>query len=122
MNVVTLPPISHWYVTLTLSGDAWCEPALCDALDRLVDERPLLQSCRYGLDAVELRYWEQAADVQDAAAMALRLWGEHKQSAALPDWHVVGLEVVHRDTIHRRRLEGLHAQPVALALAEVRPF
>lgn len=112
--------VAHWYVTLTLTGDALSEVDVCDALQRLLAERPLVQSCRYGTDTVELRYWEQAEDVQDAAAMALRLWGEHKRSAALPDWRLVGLEVVDRDTFHRR-IDETPLPPVS-ALAEVRPF
>lgn len=113
--------VDHWHVTVTLTGDPRCERDVSAALHRLLDERPLLQSCRYGADAVELRYWEQAEDVSDAAAMALRLWGEHRQSADLPDWRVVGLEVVDRDTYHRRCNDGPLPSAVS-ALAEVRPL
>jgi len=113
-------PVAHWHVTLTLAGDAMSESDVCDALHRLLAERPLVQSCRYGTDTVELRYWEQAGDVQDAAAMALRLWGEHKRSASLPDWRLVGLEVIDRHTFHRR-IEGAPLQRVSV-MAEVRPF
>ncbi len=34
--------------------------------------------------------------------MALRVWPDHRQSAALPPWEVVALEVVARDE-HQRR-------------------
>ena len=111
--------VAHWHVTLTLSGAAWSSPDVSDALHRLVTERPLLQSCRYCTDTAELRYWEQAADVHDAAAMALRLWGEHKRSAGLPDWQIVGLEVVDRETFHRR-VDGPAVRSAAAELAEVR--
>ena len=30
----------------------------------------------------------------DAASLALRMWNEHRTTADLPDWKVVGLEVV----------------------------
>ena len=67
-------------------------------------------------DSAEVRYWEEAEDVHDALALALRLWGEHRESAGLPKWNVVGLEVVDRDT-HRRRGDG-----AALLSPGVRPF
>jgi hypothetical protein len=41
----------------------------------------------------------------DVASLALRLWNEHRDSAGLPRWEVVGLEVVER-AIHRNRGEG----------------
>ena len=94
--------VQHWHVTLTLSGEAWDEDAVRAALHRLLDERPFLQSCTYAPDTAEIRYWDQAETLQDAAAMALRLWGEHRRSAELPPWTVVGLEVVDRPTMHRR--------------------
>jgi hypothetical protein len=34
--------------------------------------------------------------------LALRLWGEHRESALLPPWRVCGLEVISRDA-HQRR-------------------
>ena len=92
----TMDPVQHWHVTLTLSGEAWDEDAVRAALHRLLDEHPFLQSCTYAPDTVEMRYWDQAETLQDAAAMALRLWGEHRRSAGLPPWTVVGLEVVDR--------------------------
>ena len=51
---------------------------------------------------VELRYWEEAPDCSDACAMALRMWFDHRESAMLPAWHVVALEVLARDE-HQRR-------------------
>ena len=54
------------------------------ALERLAHERPFLLSARYAADRAELRYWEEARDLEDAAALALRLWGEHRLTADLP--------------------------------------
>jgi hypothetical protein len=54
--------------------------------------------------------------VHDALAMALRLWGEHRRTAGLPTWNVVGLEVVDRATHRRRGGSG------ALLSPGVRPF
>jgi hypothetical protein len=102
----TMNPVQHWHVTLTLSGEAWDEDAVRAALQRLLEERPFLQSCTYAPDIAEIRYWDQAETLQDAAAMALRLWGEHRRSAALPPWAVIGLEVVDRATMHRREAGG----------------
>jgi hypothetical protein len=48
--------------------------------------------------------------------MALRLWGEHRRTAGLPTWTVVGLEVVDRATHRRRGGTG------ALVSPGVRPF
>ena len=30
----------------------------------------------------------------DVASLAMRLWNEHRHSANLPDWEIVGLEIV----------------------------
>ncbi len=111
----TMEHVEHWLVTLTLSGEAWAEDAVRAALHRLLDEHPFLQSCTYARDKVEVRYWDQAETLQDAAAMALRLWGEHKRTAGLPPWSVVGLEVVDRTTMHRRETE----QPSRAGIAKV---
>ncbi|GAB3695296.1 hypothetical protein [Angustibacter aerolatus] len=108
-----------WHVTLTVAGDA-CEPdALRLALDRLVMERPFMLSVRYDGERAELRYWDEAEDVDDAAALALRLWGDHRASCGLPSWRVVGLEVLDRDTVHARGA-GRPASP--LVAAGVTPF
>ena len=53
-------------------------------------------------DRAEVRYWEEAGNCGDAAALALRLWGEHRASAELPAWQVLGLEVVD-ESVHRER-------------------
>ena len=117
----TMDVVEHWLVTLTLSGEAWDEDAVRAALHRLLDEQPFLQSCNYTPDTVEVRYWEQAETLQDAAAMALRLWGEHRRSAGLPPWTVVGLEVVDRATMHRRDASQ-PGRPVVSTVGEVRPL
>ena len=114
--------VQHWHVTLTLSGEAWDEHAVRAALTRLLDERPLLQSCTYASDTAEIRYWDQAETLQDAAAMALRLWGEHRRSAGLPAWALVGLEVVDQPTRHRRETTSPGRSTVASAGGEIRPL
>jgi hypothetical protein len=95
-------PVVLWHVTITMGGDALDEGAVLDSLRRLADEQPFLLSGRYGRDRAEIVYWEEAADCADAAALALRLWGEHRASAGLPSWRVLGLEVVGEELRHTR--------------------
>jgi hypothetical protein len=97
--------VALWHVTLTIGGEAIEPPDVLAALRRLADEQPFLLSGRYAGDRAEVRYWEEATNCQDAAALALRLWGEHRQSAHLPPWQVVGLEVVD-ESVHRERGNG----------------
>ncbi|NAZ87501.1 hypothetical protein [Kineococcus indalonis] len=96
------PPLALWSVTVTVAGQAVDVAELRPALDRLVGERPFLSSIRYSDTRVEVRYWDEARDVDDAAAMAVRLWPEHRTSAGLPAWDVVGVEVVDRATVEHR--------------------
>jgi hypothetical protein len=103
-----------WHVTLTLRGDPVPAEELRDALNRLLEERPFMLSVRYSSERVELRFWDEAEDVDDAAAIALRLWAEHRASAGLPRWRVVGLEVLDRDTVHARGA-GTVARPLVSA-------
>jgi hypothetical protein len=72
------------------------------ALLRLLQEWPFIHSLRYSEERAEVRYWEESADMVDAASLALRLWNEHRTSADLPDWKIVGLEVVSEDTYRLR--------------------
>lgn len=110
-----------WYVTVTVAGDPVDPVEVRAALERLSAERPFLMAGRYAADRAEVRYWEEAAYLEDAAALALRLWGEHRESAALPRWEVVGLEVLERDVFHLRGEAG--ELDVRLARAgRLRPF
>jgi hypothetical protein len=105
---------SLWHVTVTLTGDPVPADELRTALNRLIQERPFMLSIRYATDRVELRFWDEAEDVDDAAALALRLWGDHRASAGLPSWRVVGLEVLDRDTLHARNTAAV-ARPLVAA-------
>jgi hypothetical protein len=112
---------SMWHITLTVAGQAVPEPVIKGALERLSDEHPFLLSGRYAADRAEVRYWEEAIDVATALRMAVLLWDEHIASAQLPPWRVVGVEVVDRETFHRRgRL--IHEQPGLVAAGRVIPF
>jgi len=96
------PQSKLWHVTLTVGGESMETALVKAALDRLSGEQPFLLSGRYSADRVEVRYWEEAPDCGDAAALALRLWGEHRVTAGLPAWQVLGVEVVDRQVFQRR--------------------
>jgi hypothetical protein len=85
-----------WHVTLTVAGDE-VEPLIVrGALLRLSEQRPFLHSLKYAGGRAEIQYWEEATDLVDASSLALRVWNEHRASAGLPRWEVVGLEVLER--------------------------
>lgn len=110
-----------WHITLTLAGPHVPEPVIKSALERLSLEHPFLLSGRYAADRAEVRYWEEAVDVAAALRMAVQLWDEHAESAQLPPWRVVGVEVVDRETFHRRG-RYIHEQPGLVAAGRVVPF
>ncbi|MER5372191.1 hypothetical protein [Streptomyces sp. NPDC002132] len=102
-----------WHVTLSVSGADADLKELRRALEQLAHDHPFLLTSRYAADHAEIRYWEEARDLHDAAAVALRLWGEHRQTAGLPAWEIVGLEVIDRQTYHQRIAEGCGPAPAA---------
>ena len=110
-----------WHITLTVAGPSVPSPVIKGALERLSDEHPFLLSGRYSADRAEVRYWEEATDVAAALRMAVHLWDEHISSAQLPPWRVVGVEVVDRETFHRRG-RYIHEQPGLVAAGRVIPF
>ncbi|GAU70004.1 hypothetical protein SSP35_15_01590 [Streptomyces sp. NBRC 110611] len=102
-----------WHITLSVSG-AQAPPAeVRRSLERLAHDHPFLLTSRYAGDHAEIRYWEEARDLHDAAAVALRLWGEHRSTANLPPWEIVGLEVIDRETYHQRVAEGYGPPPAS---------
>ncbi|MET8830340.1 hypothetical protein ABZX40_32695 [Streptomyces sp. NPDC004610] len=102
-----------WHVTLSVSGEAAPLTEVRRALQQLAHDHPFLLTSRYAVDHAEIRYWEEARDLHDAAAVALRLWGEHRQTAGLPPWEIVGLEVIDRGTYHQRIAEGYGPPPAS---------
>ena len=106
-----------WHITLSVSGSEAPLTEVRRGLEQLAHDHPFLLTSRYAADHAEIRYWEEARDLHDAAAIALRLWGEHKATAKLPPWEIVGLEVIDRETYHQRIAEGygpLPATPVGV--------
>ncbi|MBC2878944.1 MULTISPECIES: hypothetical protein [Streptomyces] len=109
-----------WHVTLSVSGAEAPLGEVRRALEQLAHDHPFLLTSRYANDHAEIRYWEEARDLHDAAAVALRLWGEHRSTARLPPWEIVGLEVIDRETYHQRVAEG--CGPLPAAPVGVHPF
>jgi len=110
-----------WHVTVTVEGQPVPESEIKQALERLSDEHPFLLAGRYASDRAEIRYWDEAPDAATAAQLAARLWDEHGLSAQLPPWRVVGVEVVDRETFHRRA-RSASARPDLLTAGRVLPF
>ena len=98
-----------WHVTVTVAGEP-VEPLLVrSALTRLAEQRPFIDSVEYTADRAELQFWDEGDSMLDVASLALRLWTEHRESAGLPQWEVVGLEVVEKSIRNGRVDQGRHA-------------
>lgn len=122
MEISTItPPRPLWFITLTVAGPVVPTAAIKGGLERLSHEHPFLLSGRYAADRAEIRYWEEATDARVAADLALSLWGEHRASADLPDWQVVAVEVLDRETFHRRGRHVGHG-PGLMAAGGVSPL
>ncbi|MET7761667.1 hypothetical protein [Streptomyces sp. NPDC005336] len=102
-----------WHITLSVSGTEAPLREVRRGLEQLAHDHPFLLTSRYANDHAEIRYWEEARDLHDAAAVALRLWGEHRSTAKLPPWEIVGLEVIDRETYHQRIAEGYGPPPAS---------
>lgn len=116
------PPVEPtlWRVIVTVAGDRVEETEVRAGAERLVEERGLMLAVRYRADRAELSYWEQADRIVDANALALRLWSEHRESASLPPWGVVGVEVLDRETFELRIAEG--SAPLLYEAGAVQPW
>jgi hypothetical protein len=93
-----------WHVKVTVAGPETEPFVVRRAMQRLAEERPFLESLRYGPDRAEICYWDEANSLVDAGSLALRLWSEHRGSANLPPWDVVGLEVREREIVQTAAL------------------
>ena len=47
--------------------------------------------------SVEIQFWDEGESMLDVASLAMRLWNEHRHSANLPNWEIVGLEIIGKD-------------------------
>lgn len=103
-----------WHVRVTVAGTPMEPLIVRAAMQRFSDERPFLASVRFNAARAEICYWDEGLALVDVASLALRVWSEHRDSARLPDWEVVGLEVVEREMqlgLHDSLLE-LNVQPL----------
>lgn len=98
-------PVRLWHVTVTVAGDSVEPQIVRRALHRLSDQRPFLHSMKYSGARAEIQYWEEAETLLDASSLALRVWNEYRDSAGLPRWEVVGLEVLERAIFQSRGME-----------------
>ena len=94
-----------WHVTVTVAGDHIAPVEVKAELNRLAAQHGFLHSMRYAESCAELTYWDEAPGILDAAALAMRVWDEHRVSADLPHWQVTGLEVLEQ-SVHARRGSG----------------
>ena len=101
--------VRHWHVRLTLSG-APVEPLILrGAVQRLNQERPFLDSISSNGESAEIQFWDEGESMLDVASLAMRLWNEHRGSANLPNWEIVGLEIIGKDLYDRRSSHGRHS-------------
>jgi hypothetical protein len=98
--------VRHWHVTLTLAGNP-VEPLLVRAaLQRLSEQHQFLSAVSSTGDSAEIQFWDEGESMLDVASLAMRLWNEHRDSASLPRWEVVGLEVLEK-TVKDSRVTDL---------------
>jgi hypothetical protein len=109
-----------WFVTITVSGPRVPRQTIREGLERLSLEQPFLVSAAYASRRAEITYWDESIDVEGALSQAIGLWRDHEESAGLPPWTVVGLEVVDRDTARRRWSSEPNLQ--VAGLGEIRPL
>lgn len=91
-----------WHVRLTVAGPPVEAADVASALSRLAAQHRFLHSLRYAGSCAEVTYWEEALSMLDAAALAMRVWDEHRVSASLPHWEVTGLEILEQ-SVHASR-------------------
>ena len=99
----------HWHVTLTLAGDP-VEPLIVRAaMQRLAEQHQFLDSVSSTSVSAEIQFWDEGANMLDVASLAMRVWNEHRESANLPPWEVVGLEVLEKNVREGRTSLGQRA-------------
>jgi hypothetical protein len=99
----------HWHVTLTLAGDP-VEPLIVRAaMQRLSEQHQFLDSVSSTGDSAEIQFWDEGENMLDVASLAMRVWNEHRESANLPPWEVVGLEVLEKTVRESRTSVGQRA-------------
>jgi hypothetical protein len=95
-GTVVKTAVRHWHVTLTLAGDPVEPMLLRGAMSRLDEQRPFLDSLKASGHTAEVQFWDEGENMLDVASLAMRLWNEHRDSANLPAWEVIGLEILEK--------------------------
>lgn len=92
-----------WHITVLVMGSPKPMNQVHEALERLNLEHPFLLEARYAPDRAEIRYWEEAPDMAEAAQIGSLMWSNHQRPARLPSWEVIDLRVRERDTYLEQR-------------------
>jgi len=100
-SAMRLPGVM-WHVTVTLHGQPLGQQPLQESLDRLAFAHGFGLAARYSDDTVELRYWDEGHDARVVADQGIAMWDEHRTELGLPNWVVVGIEVLDRQSFQRR--------------------
>jgi hypothetical protein len=111
-----------WHVTVTVSGAATSADSVREALERLSLEHPFLLEAKYSGDRAEIRYWEEAEDMETAARAASAMWADNSANAQLPAWEVVALEVLDRSTYLSREPLRMVSRASAGSVGRIVPF
>ncbi len=78
-------------------------------MQRLSEAHQFLDSVSSTSDSAEIQFWDEGENMLDVASLAMRLWNEHRDSANLPRWEVVGLEVLEKNVRDVRTSLGKRA-------------
>ncbi len=100
-----------WHVTVTVAGEPVELLLVRSAINRLRDERPFIESVRFTGTGAELKFWDEGESMIDVASLALRMWTEHRASAGLPPWEIVGLEIVEKSVREARSAPRVESVP-----------
>lgn len=95
-----------WLVVLTSAGPPVDPLQLRTRLDHYTTDYAFANGVRYRSDRLELTYWDEASHVQDAIESALLMWSGSRQHLMLPQWEVVGVEILERATVRERSAQG----------------
>ncbi len=91
---MTAAPPRLWHVTVQLCGEPAPTEQLGPALQSLCDRDPMNMAARYAADRAELQFWDEGPELGPVAVEAARLWQSSRADMGLPDWSLVGLEVL----------------------------
>ncbi len=100
-----------WHVTILVSGKPTATSQISAAMRRLCDLDPGNMGARYQADPAELQFWDEGADIEQVMVAAVRLWQRSRAAAGLPDWSLVGVEVLDRGLWRER--QAAPASPIA---------